>query len=410
MYVASRRILVALAATLISFSVAAPNAHATSPIPNPAALQAALDAERDAGMIGLQAQVRYGSHKWRGASGLANRSTGQPVKPEYRHRIGSVTKTFVATALLQLVGEGQLDLDRPIGQYLPDVVPGEVGAQVSTRMLLNHTSGIGNHVEVLFATEEGIERYRTETITPRQIVATGLAMPRTNAPGERFSYSNTNYAIAGLLLERLTGRPAAFEISLRVLWPLGLWHSYFPGTDPRIFGPNARGYVEWSADDIRDYTEYNPSWSWMLGDLISTPDDLDTFWRALFTGRVLRPAELAQMTTTVDAPGLGPSGAGRYGLGLESFAMPCGQLWGHSGSVWGYQTFSYSFRDGSRRVTLAENMNEVFDPGIAQARFAFAVEAVCGPELAAQPQAGDSATRSGPAGLSPVDTLPARDR
>jgi D-alanyl-D-alanine carboxypeptidase len=329
-------------------------------------------------MLGLQAEVRDGAATWQGASGVAEVANGRPVRPGYRHRVGSVTKTFVAATVLQLAGEGRIELDRPVGQYLPDVVPGDVGARVTVRMLLNHTSGIGDFFYGLFTEPDEVERRRYVTVSPRRIVETGLAAPRTGEPGARFAYSNTNYAIAGLLLERVTGHPAAFEVSRRIIWPLGLWQTYFPGINPHIFGPHAHGYVVWSGPtDLRDFTEYNMSWAWMLGDLISTPADLDRFYRALLTGKVLRPAQLAQMKTTV------PEGGGlAYGLGLESLQLPCGVFWGHTGRVFGYQTYTFHSEDGARQTTLAENQSHEDNPQADQARIAFAIAGLCGPTAA----------------------------
>src|SRR5205823_4915855 len=121
-------------------------------------------------------------------------------------------------------------LDAPIGRYLPDVVPGDLGERVTVRMVLNHTSGIGNYTEQLIRTPDDLERLRTWTATPRQLVAIGLAMPPTNPPGAEWHYSNTNYIIAGLLVERLTGHRVEAEVGRRILRPLGLHDTYFPAT------------------------------------------------------------------------------------------------------------------------------------------------------------------------------------
>src|SRR5690242_8034737 len=113
-------------------------------------LQQQLQAVHAAGMPGVFAQVRDGDRTWNVAAGVADLDTGRPVRPQFRHRIGSITKTFVATTILQLVGEHRVNLDTPIGRYLPDVLPGELGRQVTVRMLLNHTSGIADYSGVLF--------------------------------------------------------------------------------------------------------------------------------------------------------------------------------------------------------------------------------------------------------------------
>jgi D-alanyl-D-alanine carboxypeptidase len=342
-----------------------------------------LQAMRGAGMPGVFAQVRDGSRTWNLAAGDADINTGRPVRPQFRHRIGSVTKTFVATTILQLVGEHRVDLDAPIADYLPDVVPGELGGQVTVRMLLNHTSGIADYAPVLFADLEAVEDLQFRTFTPQELIGIGLSQPPTNAPGERWSYSNTGYVILGLLIERLTGRPYAEEISRRILRPLGLQHTYFPGTNPYIRGPHMAGYLV-LPDGLRDVTVFNQSSGWATGEMISTAADVNSFYRALLTGRLLTPALLAQMqTTVVVVPGL-PEVA-EYGLGILWLATPCGRVWGHMGEEVGYSTSSWHSPDGRRQVTQAENLILYAAPGevhpIDQARDAFLTTAMCGPQV-----------------------------
>jgi D-alanyl-D-alanine carboxypeptidase len=345
-------------------------------------LQQQLQAMHEAGMPGVFAQVRDGSRTWDLAAGDADIDTGRPVRPQFRHRVGSVTKTFVATTILQLVGEHRVDLDAPIANYLPDVDPGELGGQVTVRMLLNHTSGIADYAPALFASPEAAEELRFRTFTPQELIGIGLSQPPTNAPGERWSYSDTGYVILGLLIERLTGRPYAEEISRRILRPLGLRHTYFPGTNPNIRGPHMAGYVV-LPDGLRDVTVFSPSSGWATGEMISTATDVNRFYRALLTGRLLTPALLAQMqTTVVVVPGV-PEVAG-YGLGILWLATPCGRVWGHMGGVVGYSTSSWHSADGRRQVTQAENLILYAAPGefhpIDQARDAFLTTAMCGPQ------------------------------
>jgi D-alanyl-D-alanine carboxypeptidase len=345
-------------------------------------LRQQLQAMHAAGMPGVFAQVRDADQTWNLAAGVADVDTGRPVRPQMRHRVGSITKTFVAVTLLKLVGEHRVALDAPIARYLPDVVLGQLGRQVTVRMLLNHTSGIADYSGVLFASPEAAEDLRFRTFTPRELIAIGLSQPATNAPGERWSYSSTNYIIAGLLIERLTGRPYADEISRRILRPLGLRHTYFPGTNPYIRGPHMAGYVPWSDGSLRDVSVFSPSSGWAAGEMISTVADLNRFYRALLTGRLLNPALLAEMqTTVVVVPDL-PEAAG-WGLGILWLATPCGRVWGHTGGAVGYTTKSWHSADGRRQVTLAENLSEYAAPGeihpIDRARDAFLTTAMCGP-------------------------------
>jgi D-alanyl-D-alanine carboxypeptidase len=333
--------------------------------------------------------VRAGHRTWRGAAGVADLATGAPMRPGLRHRIGSVTKTFVATAVLQLVAEGRLRLDDPVARWLR--LPG-LDPRVTVRMLLRHTSGIADYAPVILGTVAKIEANRV--YRPERLARIGLAQPRVGEPGGAHSYANTNYVLAGLLLERVTGRPAAVEITRRIIRPLGLSDTYFqPGAEPRIRGPHAHGYVPWT-DGPRDFSRYRFSWAWMAGDLVSTTADVNRFFRALFDRdagqpgaagsrlRLLPPALLAEMRETVPMPPIDAASAG-YGLGVFWMATPCGPVWGHDGIALGYQTLSLHSADGRRQATVAlnlthyqENPDQAHPIDVAVARFALA--ALCG--------------------------------
>ncbi|WP_121162534.1 serine hydrolase domain-containing protein [Micromonospora pisi] len=356
-----------------------------------AALDAALREITDAGMVGVFAEVRDGRATWRGAGGIADITTGRPVRPDYRHRVGSITKTFVSTTVLQLVGEGRISLDAPVRRYLPGLMPDDA---VTVRMLLNHRSGIGSYDQVIFATAEQVEQHRTTTFTPRELVRTGLDMPRTNPPGAAFAYSNTNYILAGLIVERVTGRPAAEEIRRRILRPLELRDTYFPGTEPRITGPHSRGYVPWYEGELRDFTDYNMSWGQMAGELVSTTADLDRFYRALLDGRLLRAAQQAELLRFLPTNPADPTGL-RYGLGLLSLPLACGDAYGHDGQVFGYHTLSLHSPDGKRQVSVALNVSHYQYPAdpISAATIQLVDAALCGGETV------DAARISVPRGL-----------
>ncbi|WP_241758025.1 serine hydrolase domain-containing protein [Myxococcus landrumensis] len=346
-------------------------------------LQQLLEAEHAAGMPGAFAEVWDGTQVWRGAVGVADVDTGRPMQPGFRHRVGSLTKTFVATTVLQLVGEQRIQLDAPIGAYLPDVVPGALGGRVTVRMLLNHTSGLGDYPDAILVTPEDFEAVRSRTFTPRELVAHGLALPPTDVPGARYSYSNTNYILAGLLIERVTGRSLEDVVARRILWPLGLHDTYFPGTRMHVRGAHSKAYVPWADGTLRDFSVYNMSWGWAAGALVSTTRDINRFYQALLAGRLLAPAQLAEMLTPVRNPNDPAAG---YGLGLSYSMLPCGPVWGHTGGLLGHRTFTFHRADGSRRVTLAENLTRYETPGqphpINKARSKFMVTALCGPAVA----------------------------
>ena len=297
-------------------------------------------------------------HPWAdaptGAAGVADVTTGRPARPDMRHRVGSITKSFVAATVLQLVAEGKVGLDDPVGRWLPDLVPGEVGQRVTVRMLLNHTSGIGNYTEAILDSYAEVISVGQTRFTPEELVQIGLSLPRTGAPGDHHSYSNTGYVIAGLLIEKVTGGDAPAEVTRRVIRPLGLRDTYFPGADRAIRGPHAGAHF--AVFGVRDFATYDMSWAWTAGELISTPSDLDTFYRALLGGRLLPPAQLAQMRTTVPMDPAQPDGGG-YGLGLYWLPTPCGPAWGHDGGVIGQITVSLHAPDGARQLSLATNLS-----------------------------------------------------
>jgi D-alanyl-D-alanine carboxypeptidase len=345
-------------------------------------LQQQLDAVHAAGMPGAFAEVRDGHRTWTPTTGVIDVRTGRPVRDGLRHRVGSITKTFVATTVLQLAGEQRVRLDAPVGRYLPELVPGEVGRQVTVRMLLNHTSGIGNYTNELLATEEDVVAVGRTTYRPVQLARIGLAMAPTNAPGAGWSYSNTNYVLAGLIVEKVTGRSLESEAARRILRPLHLRDTYFEGADPVIRGPHMHAYIPWSDGELRDFTRYNSSWAWGAGDLVSTAADLNRFYRALLTGRLLSARLLAEMQTTVPMDADDPE-AGGYGLGLYWIEGPCGRFWGHDGGTVGHQTISWHSQDGKRQMTYAQSMafyqtSPTEQHPIDEAAAEFWITALCG--------------------------------
>ncbi|MGY3057911.1 D-alanyl-D-alanine carboxypeptidase [Streptomyces sp. TE3672] len=332
-----------------SASASAASTGQTDPV------QRALDAlVRDDGMPAALASVKNHDGRTRTrtyTAGVGDLATHAPVPVDGQVRIGSNTKTFVAVVVLQLVGEGKIALDADIDTYLPGLVRGKGidGRRITVRQLLQQTSGLPNYTNYL---GDDVRYY-----TPRELLATALRHPADFDPGEKWAYSNTNYIVAGLIVQKVTGRPLAKEIDRRIIKRVGLRHTYFPAPgDASIREPHPHGYYRESADGpLRDITEIDPSWGWAAGQLISTDSDLNRFFGALLAGRLLPPAQLAQMRSTVPAEATFGPGA-RYGLGLVSRPLPCGGLsWGHGGSFPGYETRSGATDDG-RAASVAVTM------------------------------------------------------
>jgi D-alanyl-D-alanine carboxypeptidase len=250
--------------------------------------------------------------------------------------------------VLQLVAEGRLRLDEPVGQLLPGLVQG--GRSITVRDLLAHTSGLFDY------TADPAVLRADSVWTPRSLIALALSHPRVfRPPGSAYAYSSTNYVLLGLVVERVTGRPLHEELERRLFRPLGLDATAFvPGS--RIPGPHAHSYAPPVHDGIvsmhspaRDQSERSASWAWASGAVVSSTRDLATFFSALLGGRLLpRPLLDAMERPT-------PLSHGRYGLGLAVFPTPCGRVWGHTGNVLGYVTAVWSSRDGTHQVVLMAN-------------------------------------------------------
>ncbi|MFF7635108.1 serine hydrolase domain-containing protein [Kitasatospora sp. NPDC008050] len=332
---------VAVGVMTVSAALVPPAASAAA---RPDAVQQGLNAlVHTDGLPAALASVRGRDGRTRTyTAGVGNLATGAKVPVDGQVRIGSNTKTFTAVVVLQLVGEGKIGLDEPIETYLPGLVRGDGidGRHITVRQILQHTSGIPDYEGYL--DEAGLQhRY----FDPRDLLDIALQHKADFAPGTGFNYSSTNYVLAGLIVQKVTGRPLAEEIDQRVIKRIGLRHTYFPVPGDRtIREAHPQGYRRDSAGGpLLDFTEMDPSAGWAAGELISTNSDLDQFFTALLAGRLLPAAQLAQMRTTVP---IGNTGAG-YGLGLISRPLSCGGVyWGHGGDIPGYETRGGATDDG----------------------------------------------------------------
>ncbi|MBO4269585.1 serine hydrolase domain-containing protein [Microbispora triticiradicis] len=324
-------------------------------------LQKAIEEMIDAGFTGVTMRVHDERGEWVGSAGVAK--LGENAKPpvDGHVRIGSNTKTFTATVVLQLVAEGKVELDSPVAGYLPEF---GLDRRITVRMLLQHTSGVfnftgdfdpdGTQVPGIPATPSGKEWVdnRFATYRPEELVRLALSKPSRFEPGTDWSYSNTNYVLARLLIEKVTGRPVAEEMQRLILGPLGLTGTVQPTTETDIPEPHAHAYYRYEEDGQThtvDVTRHNPSWISSGGDMISTTQDLHTFISALVGGKLLPAPLLAEMCTPEPKVG--------YGLGV--FVQDAGENSGtvitHNGGIAGHAALMYSTPDGSRTLTAALN-------------------------------------------------------
>ncbi|MEV8015211.1 serine hydrolase domain-containing protein [Streptomyces sp. NPDC086554] len=335
------------------------------------AMEAAVN--EDAPGVTVQAKDRRGA--WNSAAGVGNLDDQSPRGAHDHYRVGSITKTFVATVLLQLEAEGELDLDDKVGRWLPGVVEGNGhdGDRITVRQLLNHTSGVFNvsadagFQEKVF-TEKFLE-HRYDTWTPEEEVAIAMRHKPDFKPGKGWNYSNTNYVLAGMIVEKVTGESYADEIRRRVIEPLGLHHTSLPGTDASMPRPSSRAYTKLSdAPDAKnhDVTEFNPSVGGAAGAMISDSADLNRFYTALLRGKLLPKKQLAEMKTTVPA---GDEGR-RYGLALEAVKTSCGKVvWGHGGDIHGSSSMAGATEDGRHALAFNFNGPAGDGPSILEAEF-----------------------------------------
>ncbi|MEN3538728.1 serine hydrolase domain-containing protein [Microbispora sp. ZYX-F-249] len=288
---------------------------------------------------GALAQARSRERTSDVAIGVGDVRNGTAPRPDSRFRAGSITKTFVATAVLRLVAEDRLRLDDTVEHWLPGLVDGKGndGRRITLRMLLNHTSGLFD-----YTTDKELshtyERDPSRRLPPHALVRVAVSHPPLFPPGTAWNYSDTDYVLLGMVIQRVTGRSYAEEITRRIIRPLGLRSTYFPGGSSSIAPPYLHGYEMPDSGVIKDATVLNTSFAPGSGDLISTVGDLNRFLSALLAGRLLPSSLLRQMLTPVPRSRAG-SDMDKYGLGVIITRLPCGiTVYGHGGTLDGYLT------------------------------------------------------------------------
>ncbi|NUS54278.1 MAG: beta-lactamase family protein [Streptomycetaceae bacterium] len=350
----SVRVLVGTVAGAVLLPLLASPAHAESPAGpavDLAGLRGVLRSALAQGAPGAMARVEDRGTVFGAAAGVADRGTARAMGDADRFRIGSVTKTFTAVVLLQLVDEKKLKLDAPVDRYLPGLLPDD---RITVRQVLGHRSGLYDYTNDMFArTVPGFEAVRKRVFTPEELVKLSLRKPRTNAPGAKYSYSNTNFVVAGMLVEKLTGNPVRTEYQNRIIEPLKLRDTLYVHPGTKIPGRFARGYLtpDQAGAPLVDATEQTVSWAQGAGALISSTRDLNTFLSALLQGRLTSAAQLAQMEKWL------PAGTGQaYGLGLRRRDLSCGvSVYGHTGAVQGFYTYAFASKDGKRTLAAVAN-------------------------------------------------------
>jgi D-alanyl-D-alanine carboxypeptidase len=307
------------------------------------------DAVVAAGSPGALVLVDDGSSRREEASGLAVLQGRVPLHSRDRFRVGSITKTFVAVVVLQLVDEHRLGLDDTVERWLPGLVPG--GGRITVRELLGHRSGLADYASDAAFVRRTVAQPRRRW-TPREVLHVALAEGPVARPGERFAYASTNYVLLGLVFEHATGTSLERQLRRRIFAPLGLQDTSFAPA-PLIRGRYVHGYAPSEHDGIvgsiataRDRSTVGTSWAWAAGSIVSTAPDLSRFFGAVLQGRLLPPRLLELMR---------PARGARYGLGLAAFRTPCGAAIGHTGALLGTVTAAWSSPDGRRRVVAMSN-------------------------------------------------------
>ena len=322
------------------------------------ALDAALEQSfSESGAPGVVAAVQTPDYTWVRALGVADRTSEEPMTPDVHHRIGSVTKTFTISVLLQAAAEGLLSPDDTIGQYV-DGVPN--GDEITLRQMANMTSGIASYTEnEQWDNEQLSDPHRAWE--PEELARVGIEDSPLFDPGTQWHYSNTNTVLLGLVLQQVTGESVGQLYRGRIIEPLGLQGTSFPDlSDSSLPDPHARGYSlqgQSSGSEPIDATDWSPSEAWTAGAMISTVEDLLTYGRALGTGEGLLSPE--QQTERLDSfvsdlPPLNQpplKGNLAYGLGLGN-----DRGWvGHNGEIPGYNTYLFYHPDLDAVVAVEVN-------------------------------------------------------
>ncbi|KKD52709.1 MULTISPECIES: serine hydrolase domain-containing protein [Paenibacillus] len=289
--------------------------------------------------------------RWSYATGTASFEVPRPVEPDFSFRIGSITKTFTATVVLQLAQEKKLNLDDSVEKWLPGVIKGNGydGNKITIRQLLNHTSGLASYTDLDFR-DITLPQNPFRYYSSDELISMGLAKPLVYAPGKGWNYSNMNTILAGQIIQKVTGDTYAEQIRKRLIEPLGMTGTFVMENSHNIPGKHATGYNMDRSGHLYDLTEMSQSWANAAGDIVSTTKDLTTFFSSLLGGKLLNQEIMDQMFTTVDSP------IGKVGLGIYEIKTADGQsYWGHAGGTFGFESRAFGSLGGQHILVTCIN-------------------------------------------------------
>lgn len=346
--------MVLVGSAVLAVLAASPADAATSSLPSPS-VTGVLAVQKQAmanGAPGALTRIDSGS-SYRVSVGQADTAARTAMDADRRFRVGSVSKSFTTVVLMQLVAEGRVDLDASVNDYLPKPLPDD---RITVRHLLSHRSGLWDYTnDMFYNTVPGFESVRNRVFTFQELIDLSTAHKANNEPGAAYSYSNTNFVVVGQLIEHVTGVPMATHYEQRIFGPLGLKNTSYVHPQSTLAGSYAHGYLR--DDDttlpLVDSTKQTVSWAQSAGAVISNSADLNRFFSALVSGRLVPQAQLQQM---MDMVPVNADGTQFYGLGLRARKLSCGvTVYGHTGTVQGYYTYAFTTADGKRSMASMAN-------------------------------------------------------
>jgi D-alanyl-D-alanine carboxypeptidase len=326
------------------------------------------------------------------AFGVADKSTGAPMKADFYSRIGSETKTFTVTGVLQLADQGKVKLDDPISKYVEGVPQGD---SITLRELARMQSGLYNY-SATAGFQQALFANPRRNFAPQELLGYAFSQPSVFPPGQGFQYCNTNTILLGLVVEKVGGQKLPDYINDHILAPLGMRQTSFPTTN--VFpGPHAQGYTNQTDGAQVTPTDWDPSWAWAAGAMISTLDDMHIWAPALATGQLLSPAMQQQRLQTVNASGLPPQDG--YGLGIFNLA---GWI-GHNGSLPGYQSVAVYLLEQQRTLVILINTDVDYQGSEPSTTLATAITKEISPDhiYSLTPQAQEPAITPSPTPTRP---------